>query len=138
MFEWKNEYSLGIPAIDIQHKELLRIGMKLYELMSNKETRKADKYDDIMDIIHELKEYTVYHFDYEENLFDDADYEHTVEHIKQHNSFIDKVTEIEESDIDTFQNMISMELIAFIATWIEKHILESDVNYVETVKEFLS
>lgn len=135
MFKWKDNYSLDIPVIDTQHKQLLKIGTKLFLMMSDKDTRKSDKYDEIMEVIHELKEYTIYHFDFEEKLFEESNYEDTVEHIREHNTFIDKITEIETSDIDAFQNMISMDLIAFIASWIEKHILESDMAYVETIKE---
>lgn len=138
MFTWKTKFSLGISEIDAQHQELLAIGMKLYRLMSDKISRKSDKYDEIMEIIHEIKDYTIYHFEYEEKILDDMKYDQTIEHIREHNAFVNKIVEIESSDIDSFQNMISMDLIAFIASWIEKHILESDMAYVEAMKAYLS
>ena len=45
-----------------------------------------------------------------------------------------KVRSIEDSDVDEKQKEIGMELIIFIANWIENHILKSDMEY----KEFLN
>ena len=34
MFEWKNEYVVGIGSIDAQHQGLFAIGRELYAAMS--------------------------------------------------------------------------------------------------------
>lgn len=133
MFEWKEIYSLGIADIDDQHKRLLEIGSDLHTLIASKERRQSDKYDDIMEMLHELKDYTVYHFDFEEALMEKCDYSDVNNHEKEHRAFIDKLIDIEDQDIDTFQNQITMELIGFVANWIETHILETDKKYVAEI-----
>jgi len=130
MFDWKENYSLGIEEIDNQHKHLLEIGTELYDLMASKERRQSDKYDEIMETIHKLKDYTVFHFDFEEGLMQKCNYSDVDNHEKEHRTFVDKISEIEDEDIDSFQNKITMELIGFVASWIEKHILETDRKYV--------
>lgn len=131
MFEWKDNYSLGIKDIDDQHKKLLKIGMGLYELMASKEIRQSDRYDEIIDMIHELKEYTVYHFNYEEQKLEKCNYSDLDKHILEHQNFIDKIDEVEDEDVDSFQNKVALELIDYIAKWIVNHILVTDRKYVK-------
>ena len=68
MFLWKMEFELGISSIDDQHKRLLEIGNRINELLINHE-EDDDNYDEIFTVIEELKDYTVYHFNTEEELF---------------------------------------------------------------------
>lgn len=130
MFTWKDSYSLGIKDIDMQHKRLLEIGMDLFELMSSKERRQSDKYDEIMESLHQLKEYTIYHFDFEEELLKKSGYKELDDHIAEHSDFIAKLDDLEDQDIDTFQNKVTMELIDYVAKWIGSHILDTDKKYV--------
>ncbi len=45
MLSWKENYTCGIDSIDNQHKKLLEIGSRVYQMLKNEE--KLDKYDDI-------------------------------------------------------------------------------------------
>ena len=66
MFEWKENFSVNIKNIDDQHRELFRIGNSLYNIISIKDG--IDRYDEIMKELYEMKDYAIYHFDYEEKL----------------------------------------------------------------------
>ena len=55
-------------------------------------------------------------------------------HKKEHDAFVKKVQSIDELDVDEKQKKVGMELVIFIADWIENHILKSDMAY----KEFLN
>mgnify|MGYP000867218199 FL=1 len=66
LVEWKSEFSLGISEIDEQHKKILAIINKLYDLFSNKEHQDIAE---IERIIKELADYAVYHFQTEEKYF---------------------------------------------------------------------
>lgn len=68
MFLWKKEFELGISSIDDQHKRLLEIGNRINDLLINHE-EDDDNYDEIFMVIEELKDYTIYHFNTEEELF---------------------------------------------------------------------
>lgn len=35
MLEWKEEYSIGVETIDQQHRQLFKIGNKIYDLLEN-------------------------------------------------------------------------------------------------------
>lgn len=132
MFKWKEDFSVNIKTIDEQHQELFRIGNSLYNIISIKDG--IDRYDEIMKILYEMRDYAIYHFDYEEKLMKENRYPNFENHKKQHNAFVNKVQSIDELDIDEKQKKIGMELVIFVADWIENHILKSDMAY----KEFLN
>ncbi|NMA86174.1 MAG: hemerythrin family protein [Tissierellia bacterium] len=132
MFKWKDNFSVNIKIIDEQHQELFRIGNALYRIISIKDG--VDRYDEIMKILYEMRDYAIYHFDYEEKLMKENGYLDFENHKRQHNGFINKVKSIDELDVDEKQKKIGMELVIFIADWIENHILKSDMEY----KDFLN
>lgn len=132
LFKWKEEYATGIEEIDNQHRNLLNIGAKLYDKISR---RDEDHYDEILNLIDELRDYTMYHFGYEEKLLAEVGFEYFDDHKMEHDVFIQKVNEIDDTEIDINQGRFMMNLIVFIADWIEKHILDSDHKYKEVLKE---
>ena len=60
MYEMKKKFETGINFIDEQHKRLFEIANEAYNLLHNE--FKIDKYDEVMDLITDLKEYTIFHF----------------------------------------------------------------------------
>ncbi|MCT4618142.1 MAG: bacteriohemerythrin [Marinisporobacter sp.] len=127
MFTWKSDYRVHIDEIDQQHKRLLEIGGKLVDLLKLKDD--IDHYDEIIDILRELREYTEYHFEHEEKLLEKHGYKELRAHKRQHKSFVNKIIQLENQDIDEKQTGITFHMIEFIADWIEKHILVTDHGY---------
>lgn len=132
MFKWKEKFSCNIEEIDKQHQKLISIGSELSQIISLKNG--IDHYDEIMEILNKLKEYTVYHFTYEEALLEKYGYENLEEHKKEHKAFVNKIVEIANKDIDDNQKRVTMDILVFIADWIENHILKTDHKY----KDFLN
>ncbi|NMA83763.1 MAG: hemerythrin family protein [Epulopiscium sp.] len=133
MFKWKENLSCGIEEIDNQHKQLLKLGSELYDIF--KLDDEHDKYDDIMEILSKLADYTVYHFGYEEQLLETYEYPNLESHKKQHQVLVVKIQDLLKQDIDSKQSSITMDLMMFIADWIERHILGSDHQYASFLIE---
>ncbi len=133
MFKWKDNYSCNVEEIDNQHRRLFEIGNNIYELLLLDE--KIDKYDDIQKGLMELKDYTIYHFDSEEKLMDKHGYENLENHKIEHIAFIKKIEEFCSKDIDEDQQEAVMDMLTFIANWIEKHILGTDHKYKDFFNE---
>lgn len=133
MFKWRETFEVNIKEIDKQHQELFRLGTELYLLISTK--GETDQYDEIMKVINNLADYTVEHFSYEEGLMKDNDYPRFPEHKIQHDNFVKMISSIKSDDVDMNQKKIGMDLIVFIANWIEKHILVIDMKYKEYLNE---
>lgn len=131
MFKWKEEYSCEIKTIDDQHKKLLELGSNLYEMVKLK--KHEDNYDELVHILSELKDYTIYHFEEEENLMEKHGYEDLILHKFEHKSFLKKLEKVDLMEIDEKQFDVIMDLIVFVANWVEAHILKTDLKY----KEFL-
>lgn len=129
MFIWKDDYNTGIEEIDNQHKRLFELGSQIFELVNLKDG--LDHYDEIMSILNDLREYTIYHFDYEENYMKSINYNDLKNHKELHDKLIDKISNIETKDIDMEQNTVLIQLLDFIANWIGNHILKEDFKYVE-------
>ncbi|EJO5348763.1 hemerythrin family protein [Clostridium botulinum] len=127
MFKWKESYSCNISKIDNQHKRLFELADKIYTIVSVNDG--YDHYDEIIETIRTLKEYTVFHFSYEEEVMKKYEYSDLDNHKIEHDAFIKKISSINEEEIDEKQKKFLMDLLAFIVNWIENHILKSDLKY---------
>ena len=135
MFKWKEEFTCYNEDVDNQHKRLFELVTDLYDIVKLKDD--YDHFDEIAAIFKELSEYTVYHFGYEEELFDKYNYDPINKklHKLEHKSFINKVSEIDLNEMDENQRGISIEIVMFVAKWVEDHILETDKKFGEFMKE---
>ena len=64
MYKMKKEFETGIEFIDEQHAKLFEIANETYNLLMN--DFKIDKYDEVIELLVELKDYTKFHFKQEE------------------------------------------------------------------------
>lgn len=125
MILWKDDYKIGVETIDNQHKKLFEIANSAYELLKNNSY--IDKYDRIVDILEELRDYTVFHFRSEEEYMESIGYKRLLSQKVAHNDFIDKINSINLDEVDENQDKHIIELLDFIVNWISVHILESDM-----------
>ena len=128
MFEWKEKYSVGVEKFDKQHKQLLKIGRDLVSAFENME-KGIDQYDLIVELLQEMQEYTEYHFESEEKAMAEIEYPELEKHKEVHQKFVNKLKNIDLENIDEDQKQFSMELLDFVANWIEQHILGEDQKY---------
>lgn len=127
MFNWTDNYSLGVVSIDEQHQRLVAMGKELQELV---ETREGDDiYDELISMLDGLKEYTRYHFDYEEEIMERLGFDGLDEHKKQHSDFIDKLENIDFDSVDEDQSTFAKDLLRVVSVWIFKHIVGTDAKY---------
>lgn len=124
MLVWKEEFAIGVELIDKQHQRLFEIGNKIYDLLEN--YFYEDKYDRIMEIIKELRDYTKYHFSAEEEYMLQTKYPRYFSQKVEHDDFISKIEELELSDLDDNQDEHIRELLTFIFSWVLEHILQRD------------
>ncbi len=124
MLVWKEEYAIGVELIDNQHKHLFAIGNGIYELLENYIL--DDKYDKIIKILTDLREYTKYHFQSEEEYMLQIKYPGYFSQKVEHDDFIDKIEEIELQNLDENQEEYIRELLLFVFNWVLQHILQKD------------
>lgn len=128
MITWDEKYVLGIEDIDEQHKRLFDIVGEAYALLKNEFY--IDKYDKIIELIEELKDYTVFHFDYEEEYMKKIGYKKYFSHIVEHKDFVDKVNGLDLKKIDANQDEYILSILEFAVEWIDIHIMQKDKQIV--------
>ena len=79
-----------------------------------------------MEILSELKEYTVFHFQTEEDYMQQIGYKKLFSQKVEHQNFIKKINEVNLKEIDENQEQSILDILDFISAWIKKHILDVD------------
>lgn len=126
-FAFTDQYRTGIPLVDDEHQRLFEIIREVNALISNDLLH--DKYDEIIHLLDELKNYTEFHFHDEEALMERIQYPGLAAQKRAHSAFIERLVEIDLSDLDNMDNNQQEylnELIQFLLGWLSNHILASD------------
>lgn len=128
-FAFTARYLTGIGQIDDEHRHLFDIIRETNALIHNDLLH--DKYDEIVHLLNELREYTKYHFNHEEDYMEKIGYPELDAQLRAHTAFVDKLMDInlEAMDaIDDHQQEYLEELIQFLAGWLINHILKMDTK----------
>lgn len=131
-FAFTEEYRTGIEMVDEEHKRLFEIIRETNDLIYAELLH--DKYDGIMQLLDELREYTIVHFSDEEAYMERIGYEGLAAQKKAHQAFVDKLTEINLEEVDDNQQAYLEELIQFLLGWLINHIKQVDKK-IPVVKE---
>ncbi len=127
--DWKDEYDLGMPIIDTQHKHFLELMNQAYDAFYNKQTD-----EELAVLIENLKNYALLHFGTEEKYFDLFNYENKEEHVKKHLELKGKLMILMKEFHVKGGDMIP-ELIDFLEDWLVVHLNYEDKKYVRCFKE---
>ena len=122
MYEMKEEYKIGVEHIDEQHKKLFELADKAYMLL--KDEFSLDKYDKIVQILEELKEYTIFHFKSEEEYMESINYKRLFTQKIEHEKFIKTLEDIDLRHIDENQDESLVKMLNFLNDWLTEHILK--------------
>jgi len=124
VYEMKEEYKIGVESIDEQHKKLFELADKAYMLL--KDAFSLDKYDKIVDILEELKEYTIFHFKSEEEYMESINYKRLFTQKIEHEKFIKDLDGIDLRHLDQNQDDSLVKMLNFLNEWLTEHILGND------------
>ncbi|MBI5890121.1 MAG: bacteriohemerythrin [Nitrosomonadales bacterium] len=124
--EWSRELEFGIPVIDNQHKRIVAF---INELNDACQTGNAAETQHVME---GLLNYTVTHFEFEEDLQEKSGYPFLKAHRRIHEIFMKKVAAIRERSQQGED--IAPELLSLLKGWLANHIKSEDRDYVESVK----
>jgi len=119
--EWKDEYSIGIPEIDDQHKLLLECVARLVEAKSDPDRDLA-----VYFTLGELEDYVRVHFAVEEALIRMFDCPGREAHAREHSGFVEYLEAMRQSAL---RRDVRDELADFLRRWLVDHVLVSDRQY---------
>ena len=124
LISWHDSFSVKNEIIDSQHKKFIDIINKFYTIFKRK-----GSYDEMKAVLHEIKEYTVYHFTEEEAIMEKASYPYLDEHKISHEKLIEKITNVEVK-YRAGEITVNYEMMNLLRSWLTEHILKEDKLYV--------
>ena len=129
LFQWDESFATGINQIDDQHRKLIGIVNRLQEAMAHEAGDAV-----LLDIIRELKEYAIYHFETEERYMVSFDYPGLEGHSAEHDRFVEEVSGFQRSH-EQGKPLISVPVMSFLVKWITDHVKGTDRQYVPLFRE---
>ncbi len=122
-FVWKDEYSVGVRAFDLQHAKLIaaidELGVAIAE---------ARGYRAMRSILAALAAYTEEHFSTEERILQRYSYPDVAHHLTLHRGFTQSVARY-SADLQASRAVLSVAVFRFLKNWLEGHILTADMQY---------
>ncbi|HEY5993953.1 MAG TPA: bacteriohemerythrin [Gallionellaceae bacterium] len=125
--QWTEDLETGIQVIDDQHKRIIGY---INELHHASETGSAAE---VKEVLEGLLDYTVTHFQFEEELQAKAGYPFLKAHQRVHEIFMKRIATFRER-ANKGENIIP-ELLSMLKVWLSSHIKGDDRDYVESVKK---
>jgi len=125
---WSDTLSIGKTEIDAEHKQLIRIANSLLRAMQEGRNK-----NDFAKILHELREYTVFHFNNEEEYMRSIGYPDLNKHMEEHNILKRRVKDFQHS-VFIGENVEFGLLREMLKDWLVGHILSCDL----LIKEYLA
>lgn len=131
-FVWDKKFNTGVDEVDAQHHKLVDLINRLGAISA----RQADT-GELGEILTELANYTVYHFDTEERLMKQyaVDAEHQNTHIRAHQHFTAQVgvaAKILIGNTDVSRRLVA-PLLKYLTNWLVQHILGSDTRMTQEI-----
>ena len=127
-FVWTEQYSLGQPDIDREHKALFRMAQQLNEAML-----RGDAQAELAGLFARLVAYTKFHFTNEEALMRGTNYPDTASHVREHDQFTAKVAALER-EFENGKTTVTAETMEFLRGWLGHHIVGTDQRMARHIR----
>ena len=127
--QWTEDLETGIHVIDEQHKRIVNY---INELDHASQSGSAAE---VQQVLEGLLDYTVTHFEFEEELQEKAGYPFLKAHQRVHEIFMKRIAAFRER-ANKGEDIIP-ELLSMLKVWLASHIKGDDRDYVESVRSVL-
>lgn len=124
LFAWNDSYSVDAPAMDAQHKNLIKLLNDLHHGMTHGAGKEA-----LGSVLDQLIRYTQSHFADEEKAMQAAAYPRLAEHKNEHKALTERVLKFRD-DYAAGRAALSVHVLTFLKDWLRHHIMGSDKQYV--------
>lgn len=125
-FDWEKKLETGIESVDVQHKQLFKIGRDMEQLLRIQCIGVTDK--QLLDIVCELRDFTGYHFYAEESIMAEMKYPDMQQHIQFHKRCSEFITRIDMPKLKANPTKELEVIRDEVATWIMMHVLGDDMK----------
>jgi hemerythrin-like metal-binding protein len=132
-FMWTEAMSVGIPALDQDHKCMVRIINLLEGVHKREETRRT-----IQTVLDTLRLYGRFHFRREERVMEAVRFPGAAFHRAEHQGFARYVELLRDRYAEGGDPGLARELLEYLTGWLRHHILIQDMAYKPYVMDRIS
>jgi hemerythrin-like metal-binding protein len=129
LINWSSRYSVGVAALDNQHKALIDVLNEFHAACMRGSAQKVAG-----PLIHRLESLASQHFATEEKLMESAKYSGLAEHRERHRELSAKVAEFVSSH-KKGDATIYVPLLVFMRDWLNNHMQTEDRKYAPWLNE---
>ena len=124
ILEWKEEYLLGIPAVDLQHRRIYDCFIAIAEegLSGHEAWHEDASFARLVDLLRQ-------HFALEESMMRSLGYPELERHIEEHRRFDIELHHLARKSRE-LKGCVSREILEAFHKWPQEHILTSDRHYL--------
>lgn len=140
--EWRDDWLLGIPQVDGEHRELARIFNRVAELYScvdeeSSAGKNLEHVAELIELLHEFGEHVRIHFQNEEAFMRDSGYpdfeNHHYEHATLMAEYAELLRELDEKGV----GCLDVETLDSLKTWLISHVANEDVRFGEFYRNWM-
>lgn len=125
---WNNQLNLGVKSIDEQHKWLVHLTNNLRSAIAS-----GVDNDILLEICHELVDYTDYHFRDEEQLMIEHEYDGLASQRKSHKHIRDEIHGFLER-LESGETVAAESLLETLRKWLVSHVAHSDMKLAQHIR----
>jgi hemerythrin len=122
LLQWKDQYSVGIEAVDHEHRELIDLINKLHDEMSSHAGTAA-----IEAFFGDLFKAISAHFALEERFMRERRYDEFAQHKRDHERLLDEIRDIMDDFVD-HEEVAKDELATRLESWFARHFETHDAR----------
>lgn len=123
LIEWRDEMSVGVEALDADHRRLLG-------LINQLATAQALGNRNIVGyVLDELVEYTEEHFRREEAHMAAIGFPDLEAHYRLHRRFEERLAQVRWQHVKGLRANLPESMLSFLGEWLNQHIMQQDMNY---------
>ena len=127
VMRWTEKMSVGVPELDADHKELIKVINQLEE-----NSGAAARGTAIRQCLFALLRYAEYHFAREEKVLAACHYPGVRKQKLEHRDFVARMNQMHhrfDDNPDDAAAVVNDELLGFLRDWLNHHILIEDMAY---------
>ncbi len=129
MFQWSKHFEVGVKEIDRQHKKLVEILNSVCTNICDVLHDPSTEEHNVAQLISELVDYTVYHFEYEEkeyaHYFSGSDF--FSKHKERHDNLVSVAAQFQSEYANNPKSFEIETFVSLLTLWLSEHILTEDM-----------
>jgi hemerythrin-like metal-binding protein len=133
VMHWNEKMSVGVPELDADHRELIKVINRLGADSGDESRRSA-----VRQSLFALLRYAEFHFAREEKVMAACEFPGLGEHQGEHRNFVQRIRTLSQqfdADPDGSADIVNEALLTFLKDWLNHHILIEDMAYRPHVED---